>query len=127
MDKRCACGTHIAHNSKSGLCMSCSAKRRWSRDGKRQTQSQRIKKVLADPVRGAAMLAAGKANMRMGRIVPKVWNKGGLAEKLPEERRDEYRKLSKQVGARVAYDMILEDEAIRLRRQGLAPAPDLSA
>jgi len=107
--------------------MSCSAKQRWSRDGERKKQSERIKKVLADPERGAAMLAAGKANMRKGRIVPKVWNKGGLAAKLPAELRDDYRALSKKIGRRAAYEAILDEQAIHIRRQGLASSSDLGA
>jgi len=126
MDNRCTCGTRIGHVSLTGLCGSCSAKKRWARAGERESQSERMKKVLADPVRGAAMLAAGKANMRQGHIVTKVWNRGGLAEKLPPERREDHRKLSDKVGGREAYRLILEDEAIKERRR-LARERDLSA
>lgn len=126
MDRRCSCGVKIGAHSTTGRCLSCSAKMRWARAGEREAQSARIKKVLADPVRGAAMLAAGKANMVKGRIVMQTWNRGGLAETLPPERREEYRTLCKKIGGKEAYRVISEDEAIKERRR-LAPERDLSA
>lgn len=70
------------------------------------------------------MLRAGTSNMLKGHLARK--GGGGLAGKLPEDRRAEFDTLKNKVGHRAAYDMIMEDEAIKERRR-LARERDLSA
>lgn len=134
MDKRCSCGTRIGRSSKTGLCASCSAKRRWADPEERRKNAERIRAIAADPVRGARMAKAGSDNFKKWhqrckesgytyRKAPRI----KAESQVPAGRLDEYREFARRFGVKEALRLILDDEAIRLRRQGLAPAPDLSA
>ncbi len=125
--RACGCGEPIHKYSKSGLCKSCAATRRYMDPAARAKQSEAKKRALQDPEKRARVVAGAMRTLeaihaRGGhKIKPKMPGRGFLY-RVPPERRDEFRHMSKvqKLGAAEAFRIIDEDERQKVRRKTLA-------
>ncbi len=118
----CGCGKAIHRYSRSGLCKSCAAKRRYMDPAERQKMSDIKKEALKDPEKRSRVREAASRNLSeyRARTDKKTRKKvrRGFYWKVPPSRRGEYEHLRKvqRFGAAEAYRIIDEDERKKVHR-----------
>ena len=129
----CACGNPLPPTGKTGRCRSCIARARYADPAQRAAMSEAKKRALQDPEKRARVAAAASETLKKWhREQPKTPEKPrvrslsderkvhrGLLWKVPAARREEYIRLrtSGKMTAQEAYDLIVEDEVLKVRRR----------
>lgn len=118
MARACSsCATRISRNCKSGLCVSCGAKKRYSDPAQRQAMSELKRAALQDPAKRARVARAAAENLRAWhRTTDRDWSawhrerRTAALSWCPPERVAEYTALRRMrgVGAAEARRMIEE-------------------
>lgn len=123
------CGTPISKTSR-GRCRSCARRALYADPAARARLSEAKKAALTDPVKRARVSVAASGNLRAfhraGTFDWSAWHRERARKQmawLPEDRREEYRRLRVEFGAAEARRMITEDIAAAERRRVAALSP----